>query len=130
MRALVGDIIYEMRYKGIKGKAWESVKASVRRRERDCYTCPAKKLEGINAQAGHFLPVAIVGSNNVLSWDSRQIHMQCSRCNGVGQGQQVAYRAHLVRDYGEEVVKELEERRWKVDPIKNWQEVIDTFNAL
>lgn len=119
-----------MRYKGIKGKAWEAVKTSVRRRERDCYTCPAKNLEGQNAQAGHCIPVAISGSNNALSWEAIQIHLQCGRCNGVGQGQQVAYRTHLVRDYGEAKVQELEARRYKVDPIKNWQKIIDTFNAL
>jgi hypothetical protein len=115
----------EMRYKGIKGKAWEAIKTRVREREKDCYTCGAKNLIGANAQAGHFLPVAIVGSNNTLSWDERQIHLQCGRCNGVGQGQQVAFRLALVRDYGEEVVKEFEARRWKVDPVKNWQAIID-----
>lgn len=116
-----------MRYRGIKGKAWESVKIFTRVREKDCYTCPARNLEGQNAQAGHFQPVALVGSNNTLSWDERQIHLQCGRCNGAGQGMQVQYRAHLLQDYGEKVVKELEARRWKVDPIKNWQAIIDHY---
>lgn len=119
-----------MRYKGLKGKAWEAVKAYTRAKEKDCYTCPARNLNGVNAQCGHYIPVALAGSNNTLSWDEKQIHLQCSRDNGAGQGQAVAYRAHLVRDYGEEVVKELESRRWKVDPIKNWQEVIDRYDNL
>jgi len=119
-----------MRYKGAKGKAWEAVKAYTRAKEKDCYTCPSKNLLGQNAQAGHFIPVALSGSNNRLSWDNRQIHLQCGRCNGVGQGQQVAYRTHLVKDYGEEVVKEFEARRWKVDPIKNWEEVIAHYASL
>lgn len=119
-----------MRYTGIKAKAWDAVKASVRRREKDCYTCPSRCLQGPNAQAGHYLPVAIVGSNNRLSWDERVIHLQCSHCNGAGQGMQVQYRLHLVRDYGEDLVKKFEARRWKVDKVKNWQEIIDTFNAL
>lgn len=119
-----------MRYTGIKNKAWESVKRSVRRREKDCYTCPNKNLISYNAQAGHFLPVALVGSNNTLSWDERVIHLQCSHCNGAGQGMQVAYRAHLVKDYGEKAVQEFEKRRYKVDPVKNWQEVIDRFDSL
>lgn len=119
-----------MRYKGQKGKAWEKVKEYVRAREKDCYTCPSKNLRGINAQAGHFLPVGLVGSNNTLSWDERQIHLQCSRCNGVGQGQAVAYRTRLVKDYGEENVQELEARRWKVDKVKNWQEVIEHYENL
>lgn len=119
-----------MRYKGLKGKAWEKVKEYVRRTEKDCYTCPTKNLQGQNFQSGHFIPVALAGSNNTLSWDERQIHAQCGRCNGAGQGQQVAYRAHLVKDYGEEVVKELEARRWKVDPIKNWQAILEHYETL
>lgn len=119
-----------MRYTGAKGKAWEAVKRYVRRKEKHCYTCPSKNLEGQNAQAGHFIPVALAGSNNRLSWDEKQIHLQCGHCNGAGQGQQVAYRAHLVRDYGEAAVKILEARRWKIDPIKNWQEIIEHFDML
>lgn len=119
-----------MRYKGIKGKAWEQVRIYVKTKEKDCYTCGSKNLYGINAQAGHYLPVGIVGSNNALSWDERQIHLQCSRCNGVGQGQQVAYRLHLVQDYGESCIAELDRRRWKIDPIKNWQTIIDHYTDL
>jgi hypothetical protein len=118
------------RYRRDKGKAWEAVKRYVRAKEKDCYTCGARQLQGINAQCGHFLPVGFVGSNNVLSWDTRQIHLQCSRCNGVGQRQQVAYRARLVKDYGEEVVQELEARRWKVDKVKSWQEIINHYDTL
>lgn len=119
-----------MRYTGLKGKAWEAVKASVRRREKHCYTCPALNLIGINAQAGHYLPVAHVGSNNTLSWDERVIHLQCSRCNGVGEGMQNEYRGHLVKDYGEKLVSEFDRRRYRVDPVKNWTEVINRFNSL
>ncbi len=119
-----------MRYRGIKGRAWNAVKAYVRSKEKDCYTCGAKNLQGQNYQAGHFIPVALAGSNNRLSWDALQIHAQCGRCNGMGQGEQVAYRDHLVRDYGTKVVKELEARRWKVDKITNWQEVIDSYKSI
>ncbi len=119
-----------MRYKGLKGKAWEAVRAYVKAKEKDCFTCVSRNLEGINAQAGHYLPVGLVGSNNSLSWDERQIHLQCSRCNGVGQGQQVAYRTKLIALYGKKTVQELEARRWKIDPIKNWQTVIDHYESL
>lgn len=120
----------KMRYKGKKGKAWEKVRLYVKAKEKDCYTCGAKALMGINAQSGHYLPVGLVGSNNVLSWDARQIHLQCSRCNGVGQGQAVAYRARLIKDYGEKVVKELEARRWKVDKVKDWDAIIEYYEKL
>lgn len=119
-----------MRYKGIKGKAWESVRKYVRKREKHCYTCGAKNLTGQNAQTGHYIPVALAGSNNSLSWDEKQIHLQCGRCNGAGQGQQVSYRRHLVTDYGEEAVQELEKRRWRIDPIKDWGKVILRYEDM
>lgn len=119
-----------MRWKKDKGRAWEAVRAYVKAKEKHCYTCPAKNLEGQNAQAGHFLPVGLVGSNNKLSWDERQIHLQCGRCNGVGQGEQALFRVHLVRDYGEATVLELEARRYKVDAIKDWQKVIGHYQDL
>ena len=119
-----------MRWKGQKAKAWEAVRAYVKSKEKDCYTCGRRNLVGIDAQAGHYLPVGLVGSNNTLSWDERQIHLQCSRCNGVGQGQAVAYREALCRDYGEKTVKELEARRWKVDKVKFWNEITLHYEDL
>ncbi len=118
-----------MRYVGMKGKVWEVVKKSTRKREKDCYTCSSKDLQSYNAQAGHYKPVALVGSNNKWSWDPRFIHLQCSRCNGAGAGMQVEYRAHLVKDYGEEVVLEFDQNYRKVNPVKNWDEVIEAFET-
>lgn len=118
-----------MRYKGIKGKAWEAVKSWCRRTYKDCYTCPARDLEGYNAQAGHCWPVGYVGSNNTLSWDRKQIRLQCGRCNGAGQGMQTEFRRGLVMEYGEDMVAEMEVRQHRVDPIKDWQKVIDDFNS-
>jgi hypothetical protein len=113
------------RYNGLKGKAWEAVKRRTRGREKNCYTCPAQNLQGQNAQAGHYKPVALVGSNNRWSWDERFIHLQCGRCNGAGAGMAIEYRAHLVADYGEATVMEFDANYRKVDPVKDWQEVID-----
>jgi hypothetical protein len=116
-----------MRYVGKKGKAWEEVKKSVRRREKDCYTCGAKDLQGQNAQAGHYKPVALVGSNNKWSWHPKFIHLQCGRCNGAGAGMAIEYRSHLVRDYSEEEVQEFDNNYRKVNPVKDWDEIIKTF---
>lgn len=119
----MSQFIY-MRYKGIKAKAWEIVRKICFARSPDCYTCPAKNLITYNRQAGHFLPVALVGSNNTLSWDTRQIHTQCGNCNGKGQGMQVEYRKRLVSEYGEAEVTLIEQRRWRVNPVKDWEELI------
>lgn len=119
-----------MRYTGEKGKAWEAVKAWVRRGKHDCYTCGHKNLQTFNLQAGHYLPVGHVGSNNKLSWDEHQIRAQCGRCNGPGQGMQTEFRMGLVKEYGEAFVKELDARRFKVDPVKDWKAVKDYFDTL
>lgn len=119
-----------MRYKGIKGKVWESVKAWSRRCFKDCFTCGAKNLEGQNAQAGHCWPVALVGSNNTLSWDANQIRLQCGRCNGYGQGEQALFEAGLRRELGAKKFEALKARRYKVDPVKDWNAVKAKFDAL
>lgn len=120
------------RYKGLKGKAWEAVKRSVRSRERDCYTCGRKDLlaNGFQADCGHYKPVAMVGSNNKWSWDERFIHLQCSRCNGPGQGMAREYEQALRMEFGDAVVDEFEASYRRPNPIKNWQEVIDRFDSL
>ena len=110
-----------MRYKGIKGKAWDAVKAWSRRAYKDCYTCPARNLESYNAQAGHYQPVGLVGSNNNKAWDERFIRLQCGRCNGVGQGMQVIFREKLVQEHGEKVVAEYDNavHSHKIDKVEN-----------
>lgn len=121
-----------MRYKGIKGKAWESVKKSVRRREKDCYTCSQKNLlaNGRKADAGHYKPVGLVGSNNKLSWHPQFIHLQCATCNGVGQGMAREYETRLRKEYGDEIVDWFEGNWRRVNPVKDWNEVIHTFEEM
>jgi hypothetical protein len=121
-----------MRYKGEKGRAWEAVKAWCRRTFKDCYTCPAKDLVGQNAHSGHYQPVGLVGSNNARAWDERFIRLQCGFCNGTGQGRQVVFREKLVKEYGERVVAEFDKQvnAKQVNPVKDWQEVIDRFDGL
>ena|SRR3990167_953486 len=121
-----------MRYRGEKGHAWESVKRWCRQKFKHCYTCNARNLVSFNANAGHYRPVAIVGSNNKKSWDERFIKLQCGRCNGPGQGEQAIFRANLVKELGEAVVDRFDREvaAKKVSPVKNWQEVIDCFDKL
>lgn len=118
-----------MRYTGLKGKAWEAVKHRTRDKEKDCYTCYKMDLIAncLKADAGHYKPVAIVGSNNKRAWDERFIHLQCATCNGPGQGMAYEYRTRLVQEYGEELVAEYDRlvKAKHVNPVKNWQEIID-----
>ena len=119
-----------MRWKGDKGKAWQAVRNYVKAKETSCYTCQRQNLQGINAQAGHYKPVAIVGSNNHYSWREEFIHLQCSYCNGPGQGMAVEFRKRLVQDFGERLVKEFDTGYRKVRPIKDWGAIIKHYEQL
>lgn len=120
------------RYKGEKGKAWKAVKEWVRRTYQDCYTCNARDLISYNAQAGHYAPVGLVGSNNHLSWDSDFIRLQCGRCNGPGQGMAVEFRARLVQEHGEEKVAEFDRqvKARTINPVKDWKAIKEHFDSL
>lgn len=119
-----------MRYKGTKGKCWSLVAQIVKRKYKKCYTCPSEP-EGRNAQAGHYRPVAVVGSNNKLAWDLDFIRLQCGHCNGAGQGQQVIFRRNLVKEHGEDKVKEYDrqvEGKF-VNPVKNWDKLYENLQS-
>jgi hypothetical protein len=75
----------------------------------ECYTCGAlcniKKKGG--GQAGHFRSRGHGGSSG-LYFDERAIRLQCAKCNGFDGGRPQEFREQLVREYGEETVRELE----------------------
>lgn len=121
-----------MRYKGEKGKAWEAVKRWCRQTYYGCYTCPAVDLVSYNANAGHYQPVGIVGSNNKLAWDENFIRMQCGACNGVGQGMQVIFRENLVKEHGEKMVAEYDRQVAGkfYNAIKDWNAIREHFDTL
>lgn len=72
-------------------------------RERDkwiCYTCGKPGDE-----AGHFNR----RGRRSTRWDLRNVHCQCFNCNGPLKGNKPIYRAKLIKEYGSEVVTELEQ---------------------
>jgi len=120
-----------MRFKGIKDKCWDEVKRITREQYKHCYTCPARDLVSINAQSGHYQPVGLVGSNNKLSWDLDFIRLQCSRCNGVGQGMQVVFRRNLVKEHGEEKVAEFDRQvKGKFVNPENFEELYEKLKSI
>ena len=46
------------------------------------------------------------------------------------EGMAIEYRAHLVQDYGEDVVAWFENNYRKVNPVKNWGQVIDEYEKM
>jgi len=124
-----------MRYKATatdpknkKGKLWNLVREYILKRDDyRCVTCDRSRDQGNIMQGGHFQPVGLVGSNNTLSWDERNIYAQCAYCNGIGQGQQVLMAEHIARVHGKKVLEELKARRFKIDPVKDWDKLTKEY---
>ena len=95
-----------------KKKCWEEFSKYIRLRdclkttgrttEGKCYTCgriyPFKSLQG-----GHFIP----GRHNSILFSEDQVHAQCYHCNIGLKGAWPEYYKNMVRDFGEERVKEM-----------------------
>lgn len=80
-------------------------------------------------QAGHYHPVGLVGSNNTLSWDEKNVHCQCARCNGTGQGMQVRMKQYITRRYGKATVSALDARVALVDPVDDWKLMTEHYQG-
>lgn len=76
----------------------------------DCFTCPAKNLQGRNKQLGHVpWPKASLGA--FLKYDIRLLRNQCFRCNiNLGGNGAVAY-AKMLRQEGKLYMDKLEQDR-------------------
>lgn len=71
-----------------------------------CYTCGIIK-EPTEMQAGHYVTRACLP----LRFDEINVHGQCFQCNCMKHGDLITYREHLIADYGQAVVENLENRR-------------------
>ncbi len=81
-------------------------------RQRDggqCYTCP-KKDDPKRMQNGHFVPRQYLA----IRYSEVNCHCQCYACNMLYNGQPSLYAMNLVRDYGKDVIAELERERHKL----------------
>jgi hypothetical protein len=107
-----------------KARAWKVFSLWIRNRDTsylgtECYTCgkyfPIKKMH-----AGHY----IAGHRAINLFNEINCHAQCPMDNIFKHGDPITYREHLVRDYGEEIVKQLEAHR---NDFKQWKvfELID-----
>jgi hypothetical protein len=68
---------------------------------------PCISCNTIGNQAGHYFPVK---GYSVVRYDEINTNIQCAGCNLYKHGNPQQYRIGLVRKYGEDVVKDLEER--------------------
>lgn len=102
------------RYRGLKGVYWHLVSQVVRRRDFErwgtCVSCGRRFSHWRESQAGHYAPADNCGFN--LLFDLDNIHAECPSCNNprFSPGKLIPYRGTLVRRYGEEYARSLDER--------------------
>lgn len=75
----------------------------------ECYTCDRIVDVVHKGDSGHYKSRGMGGSSG-LYFNVKAIRLQCKRCNGFEGGMPKEFREHLVREYGESQVKELELR--------------------
>jgi hypothetical protein len=108
----------------LKKKLWRIMSEYVRVRDSDnkgyvvCSTCDNtyywKDPKG-RSQAGHFWPKK---HTPPLYYDEKNISVQCSYCNSVGEGMQYLHSQHLIKKWGQKEFDRmykvmLEYREWK-----------------
>ena len=130
-----------MRYKGIKGKFWETFSEYIRRRDfakyGTCITCGKRFESWQESQAGHFAPAGNCGFALLFSEDN--VHAECAYDNAFNPGHLIQYKTNLIRRYGQGFVDLLEERyndsRYKGKTMKEWnvqeyQDKIEHYKKL
>lgn len=111
-----------MRYRGLKGIAWEIFSQYVRKRDGyKCSTCYAEDSQIMDA--GHYIPAGL-SSNSMVCWDEYNVHCQCRRCNRDLGGLQDFLGDYIERKYGREIRDDLKRRAYIIDPVTDWEEVI------
>ncbi len=96
----------------------------------DCYTCPAKSLQGANKQLGH-VPWAKASLGAFLKYDLRVLRNQCFRCNiHLGGQGGVAY-ARMLKEEGKVYMDKLEkDRQVSVKAYDHYQSLLEEYKQI
>lgn len=90
-----------------KKKLWHVFTAYIKRRDNyTCVTC-GRKVEGANAQGGHYIAKGACGLDYYFS--EKNVHCQCGNCNLRLEGNRPAYREYILRTYGSGILTDLEQ---------------------
>jgi hypothetical protein len=121
-RRLEGKKTKRLSISKVQKLLWAECKRIVRTREKDCFTCDAKNLQGSNAQTGHFIPSSTCGA--FLRYDLRNLRLQCMRCNIHGGGQGAFFYRRLVDQDGKEYVDKLFRDKQKIINARDHYEAL------
>ena len=105
----------------LKELATEVFNSWIRNRDSElpCISCGIWYNAINTQQAGHYLSG---GHHSGIKYNEQNVNGQCKRCNTHLRGNQAHYREGLVRKYGEEAVKALEDKAaWFKRTGYKWQ---------
>lgn len=100
-----------------------------------CYTC-GKLIHYKDGDAGHYEK----RQHENTKYDERNNHLQCHKCNRYDGGRQSDYAEHLIRDYGQGILQELNQAKfipvfnrddkWHEEKIKYYKEKVKELKKL
>lgn len=95
----------------LKKQLWEVFTKYIKARDRyTCVTC-GKRAEGYGMGGGHYIAKAACGLDYYFS--EKNVNAQCTMCNLTLEGNRPAYRAFILKKYGEETLKDIEQNYHK-----------------
>jgi hypothetical protein len=103
-------------------KNWADVWFSrfIRERDKRCYTCDTTSTK---LQCGHFVPRQYLATR----YSEINNHAQCYACNMLYGGQPSKYSLNLIRDYGQDVVTNLENSRHLIIRDMDYKRIGDEY---
>jgi hypothetical protein len=115
-----------------KTKAWHEFSIFIRNRDNSklgcrCFTC-GKYYPTNRMQAGHYVSRRI----NCTLFNEMNVHAQCYNCNINLKGDIITYKENLIKEYGEDKVKVLEDMRHVIKQWKTFEleEIYNKYKAL
>lgn len=114
----------------IQRDIWDQCKILIRTKYgHDCYTCPAKGLEGSNWHTGHMFPKASLGA--YLKYDLRNLRPQCYNCNINNGGQGAVFIENMRRIEGNEYVDQIiKDKQISVQAYDFYVELLEKYKKM
>ena len=113
--------------KSLKNKAWKLMSNHIRQSYSDdagyvaCVTCGITK-QYKEMHAGHFIHAS---KGSLVSYDDRNIHPQCPKCNTYQGGNLIEYTLFIQDNYGAETIEELKQLKQTIMKRPDFDEVIE-----
>jgi hypothetical protein len=118
--------------KTLKNKAWTLMSNHVRTSYADssgyvsCVTCGSTKHYK-EMHAGHFIHAS---KGSLVSYDDRNIHPQCPKCNTYQGGSLIEYTLFIQDKYGAETIEELKQLKQTIMKRADFEAIIERLPKI